>query len=328
MSPQPHALTNLSDLKLESPACLFCGNPKHRPFDSLDGWDLVKCTACDFVFTCPRPTPDALAEFYDNEYFEDGQSFDQSNLSTIPENRILDVEQYLDARGRVLEMGPAAGILLSYLRQRGWEVTGVELSPDAAAFAKKTYGFDYFRGELVDYSDAQPFDAVIMYQSLEHVARPKQALEKAVSLLRSGGVLVVEVPNIGDWDLHRDIERKRGSYALPLHLSHFHHDYLRRVFEDLGLEVLEVNKYHANFVLRTLHRLHQWRRGRMAATPPATPASATPASADTADTADTAAKAATHPPMMRAPKGIQQKILKLLSHLFPGWRVTVIGRKR
>lgn len=305
----------LSELELESPPCLFCDSTEHRHYDSLDGWSLVKCTRCDFVFTSPRPIREALPKLYEMDYFDTSTPSNPAAtsgfLETAPFARVHDIEKYVSKRGRVLEVGPAAGALLHALRQRGWDVSGVEISADIVELAREKYGLDLFCGELIDLPEVEPFDVICMYQSLEHVPDPRVVLQEAVRRLAPGGVLVVEVPNIASWDMKWNAERKRLSYSLPLHLNHFHHKFLKKAFQQLGLEVLEVDNYQAEFVLRWLHR-RQAAQGH---------------SAVVESSELTGPEGARDLPLLRPATGWKQQVLKLLGQIFPGWRVTAIGRK-
>lgn len=96
---------------------------------------------------------------------------------------------------RVLEVGAGYGDILIYLRERGCEVLGTDLSAAAAAKAQE-YGVEVRLGNLKELAlPAASFDAAIMCHSLEHVPDPNVELAELRRLLKPGGELHIAVPN-------------------------------------------------------------------------------------------------------------------------------------
>jgi SAM-dependent methyltransferase len=81
------------------------------------------------------------------------------------------------------------------MRALGWNVTGVEIDPRAAAIAVAA-GLDVRQGDLrtVDLP-AGHFSAIVMRHVFEHVSEPLAALRRCLSLLRPDGRLVITTPN-------------------------------------------------------------------------------------------------------------------------------------
>lgn len=103
-----------------------------------------------------------------------------------------------DGNGRkVLEIGCAAGNLLNVLRQRGWDVYGIEPTPHYAEFARKTYGLNVLRGFFEDADFPESFfDFVVLAQTLEHMPDPTRLLIDIGRVLKQDGFLHIDVPNI------------------------------------------------------------------------------------------------------------------------------------
>lgn len=69
------------------------------------------------------------------------------------------------ARGRALDVGCGAGVFSVWLAERGMDVTGIDLFPEAIAMAqslagKKSVRAEFFTVDLFDYISEQPFDLV------------------------------------------------------------------------------------------------------------------------------------------------------------------------
>jgi 2-polyprenyl-3-methyl-5-hydroxy-6-metoxy-1,4-benzoquinol methylase len=81
---------------------------------------------------------------------------------------------------------------------RGWEVAGTELGAEVAALARKRTGANVRAVDLMveqAFEEGQ-FDAITLWGVLEHIATPEQLIKRVVSLLRPGGALLFETPNV------------------------------------------------------------------------------------------------------------------------------------
>jgi SAM-dependent methyltransferase len=128
--------------------------------------------------------------------------------------------------------------LLAELRARGWEVHGTELSAVSASYAR-SLGIPVLQSAVEDapFVDAS-FDVITMFHVLEHLTDPKRALFRLYRLLRPGGLLIVEVPNIGSW-YARVFGDVWFHYDVPRHLYHFSRDTLGKMMVEPGFELLK-----------------------------------------------------------------------------------------
>ena len=102
-----------------------------------------------------------------------------------------------------------------------WTVTGLEFAADIARRVEQRTGITVHTGTLPHTElKAESFDAVTMWQVLEHVQNPRHTVEAAANLLRPGGILVIEVPNIESRTFAEFGEHWRG-LELPRHFQHF-----------------------------------------------------------------------------------------------------------
>jgi 2-polyprenyl-3-methyl-5-hydroxy-6-metoxy-1,4-benzoquinol methylase len=139
--------------------------------------------------------------------------------------------------GRLLDVGSGRGDLGVTLSPRGWEVTGLEPSPEACEEARSRDAatvqgtLSTARGALGD-----GYDAVVFQHSLEHVAEPLDDLRTAGELLRPDGLALISLPNFGSWQA-----RRFGSawfhLDLPRHRSHFTSRRLEALVRRAGLSL-------------------------------------------------------------------------------------------
>ena len=140
--------------------------------------------------------------------------------------------------GRLLEIGCANGLFLDALRREGnWQVQGVDTSEVAVRYARERLGLDVFLGPVEDARFAdRSFDAVVMWDVLEHVHRPKETLLEIHRMLKADGVLVARLPLLDSWD-HALFGRYWAGWDIPRHLTIFSMQTLRLMLECTGFRL-------------------------------------------------------------------------------------------
>jgi SAM-dependent methyltransferase len=139
--------------------------------------------------------------------------------------------------GRILDVGCGPGKVMRVLRDRGWDVHGVDFSSVAVEHARARWGLNVTCGDLqqAHYKDDY-FDVVMFNHSLEHMYNPLGTLHEAYRILKPGGLLFVTLPNAGSfeawlfgrWWVHWDV---------PRHLYHFTYETMSRLVEQAGFRV-------------------------------------------------------------------------------------------
>jgi SAM-dependent methyltransferase len=137
--------------------------------------------------------------------------------------------------GRILDVGCASGLFLRHALQSGWDVTGIEPSESLCAKARTNLGG---QGEiqwatLEDACLMGGFDAITLWDVLEHVPDPRSFLCVCRGLLRHGGYLFLNVPDLGS--LEARILGRRWPLLLPEHLNYFNRNSLWLCGERAGL---------------------------------------------------------------------------------------------
>ena len=232
----------------EDATCEACGHMRHVPIARQRGWTLRRCRACGLMFVLPQPTVAQLAGIYTRSagYFATAET-DLSRTSAEPAEQL---HRHLAAAGirggRFLDVGCATGQLIYHMARLGWQVTGIDVNPDAAAVAR-AHGLDVAEGALEKqpFADAS-FDVIHMGDVLEHLPRPRQALLTARRLLRPGGLLVLRMPNADCGFARAALRLSRWLglpwtwSAAPYHLYEFTPRATSRLLISAGFEVTEL----------------------------------------------------------------------------------------
>jgi ubiquinone/menaquinone biosynthesis C-methylase UbiE len=111
----------------------------------------------------------------------DGAEFQSGRLAAFYEFALVHLPQ---PSARVLEVGCGDGELALALAHSGHSVTAIDPEAPGGAIFRRT--------RLEEFFDEHNFDAVVASVSLHHVDAIDVALDKIVSLLRPGGILVLE----------------------------------------------------------------------------------------------------------------------------------------
>jgi SAM-dependent methyltransferase len=237
--------------------------PAHEAF-LIKGFSILRCPCCGLLWTRTAPDFDANS-IYTEGYFQgeisDGY-FDylgsECFLTREYRARVSWIHDYLP-QGRLLEIGCATGGFLQEA-QRYYSVQGIDVS-DFAVQAARQKGLDVSCGLFEMIGTLRPlYDAIIMFDTIEHVKDPLSTLRTAHANLRPGGFVFITT---GDsQSLSARLLRSRWRLLTPpQHLWFFNLHSLSLLLEHLGFCVL-TSRHPWRFVPLTL-MWYQLFRGRV-----------------------------------------------------------------
>lgn len=228
-------------------SCPLCGKGRKTEFlrvpDSLgitrETFTLVRCGECGMVYLNPRPSSDEMSKYYPEGYCWKERARGLAGLyrELVLRAEIGIISRLLPKPGRMLDVGCGSGDYIGYFRERGWEAYGVENAGPAAEHASAVRGLAVHRGDIFSagFPDGH-FDLVAYFQVLEHVADPREQIRESFRILKPGGTLLVQVPNVESAQFRRHRERWLHLSA-PQHLSHFSPATLWKLLGSEGFEV-------------------------------------------------------------------------------------------
>ena len=218
--------------------CRLCGGGDFVHKLSSRGFDLFACRDCSYVHVDPVPSIEVSNSIYGEEYFHKSKYRDDVANRHEQGRRVELLRRAgVPSNGKVLDIGCASGEFISAANEH-FKVWGVDISEHAVARAKadnpdaadRIFYANPNKFELPD----EKFDAVVLWDVLEHLINPERSIEQAVAQLKPYGVLICSTPNIGTTTAK--IMGKRWAFMTPPeHLGFFNPASLSLLLSKEGL---------------------------------------------------------------------------------------------
>jgi SAM-dependent methyltransferase len=217
--------------------CPLCGGPESFPLHQEGSFQMVRCSSCQFIYLNPRPTSEFLLRFYQDYLPENGSSIKawQRMMEPVFKKAANLIQQYKE-KGELLDVGSGFGFFLSEMKNRGWDVTGIEISQKAMDYSRNVFGLTIHPGpmEKIGFPDNY-FDAVTGFYVIEHLPYPMAFLRECHRILKPGGLLLLRYPHTTPIkNLLQIFGIKNRLYDLPAHLSDFSPKMIQRCLERIG----------------------------------------------------------------------------------------------
>jgi len=206
---------------------------------------LSYCQNCRHLFTNPKPSPTYLIGLY-NDIYKNGTILTKESDSFLL--KLVKLSYFLSRNfikfkkdGRLLDVGCGNGLYLDFAKARGAEVYGNDVDEYQLRPIINKYGRKKIRiGELKDNSwSSEFFDYVTLWHELEHDFDPVTTIKEVHRILKLGGTVVVDVPNIDSFELSV-FGRYWTMYAVPFHLNHFSPKSITKLLESNGFSVSKI----------------------------------------------------------------------------------------
>ncbi len=160
--------------------------------------NVVRCARCGLVYRNPRERALELRATYEHD------SPDTAVLESLFHNqrRAFRVQarrltRVLGRTGRGVEIGSYVGAFLDAARAEGWGFEGLDINSCLVSFACQR-GLHATLGDITSLDESTHYDAVAIWNTFEQLPDPRNAVRRAHSVLRPGGMLALRVPN-GDF---------------------------------------------------------------------------------------------------------------------------------
>jgi SAM-dependent methyltransferase len=215
----------------------------------------VRCPSCGLLFRSDLPTQADIDEIYGLEYFQGGAEgyldyLADEEMHRLSARRRLDVLDRVVPHGELLDVGAAAGFFVDEARKRGWGAAGIDVSEPMVEWGRRELAAPLERRLLADLPD-RAFDAITMWDYIEHALDPAGDLRRAHDLLRPGGVLALSTGDAAT--LVARVSGSRWHLLTPRHHNFFFSAAtLSRLLAQSGFEVASLDHRGSRYPIRYL----------------------------------------------------------------------------
>ncbi len=217
-------------------------------FLNMHGYSFNKCNNCGLFFVHPMPTDFELSQVYSptTKYQSNKTKKDYRKEINQKFVRIFDeLKKYIETGQKVLDVGASDGEFLFYARNNGLLPYGVEPNKTTADIANRN-NLNVVSGFLLDCNfPKNSFDLLRLGDVLEHSNNPEKLIDECKSFLKTGGLLVVSIPNMDSlwakstYYLYSMLALPWSVLEPPHHLLYFSKSNLDLFFEKKGFSLVK-----------------------------------------------------------------------------------------
>lgn len=187
-------------MTVEVQRCPLCGSQEAFPLLQVLSRRMVRCRGCGLLYRNPRPTAGDLPH--------PGLLTERKGG---PEDRVREREERVGSRrshqfrcfltragqpGKLLDVGCGYGFFLKLAQEAGWEAVGVDLDPQAVAYAKDHLQVNALWGDLRGFRfEEGSFDLVTLWNVIECVPDPFGLLLEVRRVLKPDGRVFIRTQN-------------------------------------------------------------------------------------------------------------------------------------
>jgi len=224
---------------------------------------LLRCPSCGQL----------VSQVTTARYWETMEQFDRSdfNLPTpgalarrmsVSRRRLGAIAALLDKNptdARLLDVGCSRGQFVEAAAQFGYRAEGVEPAPRLAAAARDA-GLNVHTGLLEEqHFPEHSFDAVTLFEVVEHLRDPRSLVSECHRILRPGGILLLSTGNTDSWTVSF-MGAKWDYFQIALdggHISFFNPASVQQLAEACGFKVARIQTSRVKFFER--NEVAAWR---------------------------------------------------------------------
>ena len=234
-------------MSTKSRNCPVCDSSNTTFFVEKNGYPFSKCADCDLVYIDPALPPLDLEPLY-NELGapEVGERYPYDKIEHRRKRtkvRAFRLAKYIKGK-TAIDVGCGGGYMVDAMQNAGATATGLDLDPEAIAFAKANHNPDAsFYCENIDtfLKRGLQFEFGHSSQVIEHVGNFNEFVEGWAALVKPGGYFFLKTPDRNHW---RKGEHPETWPNPPHYTQYFSKRNIRILFDKHGFDV---EKIYFNF---------------------------------------------------------------------------------
>lgn len=187
--------------------CPLCSGKNWASLYELGVLKVYKCRDCSMMFLNPCLMPEEQKMIFSSKEFltkvsgffadyHDDSSWTTPKTSAAYASALEAAEAIVPSRGKWLDVGCGKGSFLTIAKSRGWQAYGLEPNFDTARRLKESHSIEVYTEDFFEAAlPASSFDAVSLWDLIEHTPDPARWMKRCLQLLKPGGLLVIATPN-------------------------------------------------------------------------------------------------------------------------------------
>lgn len=162
---------------------------------SLQLFAYRRCVACGTLSLVD--VPDDLERFYPADYYDLPPASALEHLESNEAHKVAMLRELVGVGGRLVEVGPGAGVFAYGARRAGFDVTALEMDARTCEHLRDAVGVGAVQTDdpAAALASLPPSRAIAMWHVIEHLPDPAGMLDAAAVNLEPGGVLALATPN-------------------------------------------------------------------------------------------------------------------------------------
>lgn len=234
--------------------CPICSKNDFIAKYEINHYRIVQCNECYLVLLDKSFSQKKVIKFYETDYF------DNSKIDKGYENYLL-MEKALrknfgqradkiikDFRKNkkidLLDVGAGYGFFVDECTKRGIKAEGLEISKEALSYAKKIK-IKMHAGAFEDFKPGKKYDAVTLWDVIEHIYDPNVFLEKISQILKPNGSIYLSTGNVESLAAKMS-KAKWHLFNLPEHLYFYSEKSLKKLLEKNKFKAISI-RYPNNY---------------------------------------------------------------------------------
>lgn len=225
---QQEPCSGLERYNMDKDKCCLCGGE----YSAVVYKDVIQCKSCGLYKKSEIPSSEQIKKMLKLFLLSACHKPERKKARLANAKIQLDNLCNYATKGKLFDVGAAGGFVLEVAKNMGWEIDGNEISESGVKYAKDIFDIDMRFGFYEDLPlKDDDYDAVVMWNTLEHTTRPDITIETTKRILKPGGYLQIKIPEKGSLDLLQ-------KYYEPYHFYEFSTKNLTSYLEKEGFEII------------------------------------------------------------------------------------------